>query len=240
MVHLHPVDLEESVVFHLDSVGEKVDATGQPLPSWALYPAGVAWVFQERGFNLSGFRAAYSSNIPNGAGLSSSAAIEVAFAVLWNTLGDWEADKMTLAKYCLEAETRYVGLSCGLMDQFASLHGTEGHALYFDTRTLDYKPVSLPDKVAIVIANSGVRRSLADSAYNDRYNACREAVQILKPLIPGITALRDVSLAEFARGILCFCLKWCACEQNMLWKNVKGWKEHCRAWRQVTWKNLAA
>ncbi len=199
LVQLQAMDLGQSVTFDLDRLEQKVDADGQPLPGWALYPAGVAWVLQQHGYAVSGMRAAFTSDVPMGAGLSSSAAVEVGFAVLWRALGGWQADAMTLARLCQQAENRYVGVNCGLMDQFASAHGVEGHAVYFDTRSLDWKPVPLPPGSVIVIANSGVRRSLAGSAYNDRRAACEEAVRGLQAHLPEIRALRDVSPADFER-----------------------------------------
>jgi galactokinase len=198
-VHLTALDLNESAAFDLDHLAEKVSLTGDPLPAWAKYPAGVAWVLQQNGYAVSGIDAAFTSDVPIGAGLSSSAAVEVAFAALWRELGGWDASAMTLARLSQAAENRYVGVNCGLMDQFASAHGVEGHCLYFDTRSLDWKPVSLPAGTVIVIANSLVKRSLATSAYNERRAACEQAVELLKPRLPGIRALRDVSTTDFTR-----------------------------------------
>jgi galactokinase len=105
---------------------------------------------------------------------------------------------MSLAKLCQRAENVYVGVNSGLMDQFASAHGVEDHALYFDTRSLEWIPVPLPPGTAIVVADSGVRRSLANSAYNERRAACEQAVELLRSNMPGIHSLRDVSPQEFA------------------------------------------
>ena len=106
---------------------------------------------------------------------------------------------MTIAQLAQRAENAYVGVACGLMDQFASANGVEGHALYFDTRSLDFYPVPLPEGTVIVIADSGVRRTLATPAYNDRRAACEQAVALLKPHLPGIQALRDVTPSDFGR-----------------------------------------
>jgi galactokinase len=124
--------------------------------------------------------------------------VEVAFATTWQALSDWKIDKLTLAKLCQRAENEYVGVSSGLMDQFASACGVEGHVLCFDTRSLEWSPLELPPGTAIVIADSGMRRSLAGSAYNDRRTACEHAVQLLRKFLPEIQALRDVSTVEFA------------------------------------------
>ncbi len=197
IVHLTALDLDQSVSFDLNHLDAKKERGGGPLPGWALYPAGVAWVLKKHGFATTGVNASFTSNIPIGAGLSSSAAVEVAFASLWRALGGWQTDQMTIARMCQEAENQYVGVNCGLMDQFASAHGVEGHALYFDTRSLDWRPVPLPAGAVIVIADSKVRRSLANSAYNERRAACEEAVRILSQFLPGIRVLRDVSPEQF-------------------------------------------
>jgi galactokinase len=196
VVHLRALDLNQETSFRLDKLEAHRDLNGRPLPTWALYPAGVAWALLEHGLAVSGLEGAFTSDIPIGAGLSSSAALEMAFAVTWRASGGWQASAMDLARWGQRAENHYVGVNCGLMDQFASAHGVENHALYFDTRSLDWRPVPLPPGVALVIADSGVRRSLTTSAYNDRRAACEQAVAILRQSLPGIRALRDVTPEE--------------------------------------------
>ncbi len=197
-VSLLAADLHEQVVFRLSDLDAKLDIQGRPLSGWALYPAGVAWSLKKAGVAVSGIQVVFGSDIPIGAGLSSSAAVEVAFAVFWQSIGGWEMGRMQLAKYCQQAENHYVGLSSGIMDQFASACGIEGHAVVLDTRSLEWEPVPLPDRTALVIANSGIRRSLTHSGYNDRRHACEQAVSLLKKYLPDIYALRDVSTTEFA------------------------------------------
>jgi galactokinase len=196
-VHLYAADINEEVIFKLEGLESKTDLNGDALPRWAHYPAGVAWALQEAGFETQGLKGVYSSDVPIGAGLSSSAAVEIVFAVTWQALGDWSADRMTLAQLCQKAENEYVGVACGLMDQFASLHGVAGHALYFDTRSLDWEALPLPENTVLVVSDSGVRRSLSNSAYNERRAACEQAVQILTQELPGIESLRDVSPDNF-------------------------------------------
>lgn len=196
---LYATDLGEEVSFSLKGLDEKVDLEGNPLPEWARYPAGVAWALQGAGLETRGLQAIYTSDIPIGAGLSSSAAVEIAFVVSWQTLAGWSAARMTLAQLCQQAENEYVGVACGLMDQFASAHGIAEHALYFDTRSLEWEAVPLPLGTVLIIADSGVRRSLTTSAYNERRAACEKAVEILRQDLPNIKSLRDVSPVEFAR-----------------------------------------
>jgi galactokinase len=197
-VTLVALDLNESVSFDPEKLDEKRDVNGKPLPTWALYPAGVAWVLGNAGYRLTGMQAVYSSNIPIGAGLSSSAAVEVGFALAWQTLGGWEADRLLLAQLCQKAENQFVGVACGLMDQYASANGVKGHALYLDIRSLECQLAPLPEETAIVIADSGIRRSLANSEYNQRRAACEQAVTLLQQHLPQIRSLRDVSPTEFA------------------------------------------
>ncbi len=192
LVKLTARDLEAETCFSLDALDAKQDCEGNPLPGWALYPAGVAWSLQKHGLPLSGMQAEFSSDIPIGAGLSSSAALEAAFAVLWQAAGGWQVTRMQQAQLCLQAEREYVGLSCGILDQFAVLHGRSGQALYLDTRTLDWHTVPLPPQAAIIIADSRVRRSLTSSAYNQRHEECRQALKILQSHYPNLTSLGEL------------------------------------------------
>lgn len=198
LITLHALDLQERVSFRVKNLEEKKDIDGKPLPAWAYYPAGVAWILDQNGFKIEGINAAYSSNIPMGSGLSSSAAIEVAFAVLWQTISSWQSDRLNLALLCQKAENEYVGVACGIMDQFATACGVKDHALYFDTRSLEWYPLPLPKETVIIIADSGMRRSLTTSAYNERRAACEEAVAMLRRYKPDMTCLRDILPTEFA------------------------------------------
>ena len=198
LVSLQALDLQQNISFRLSQLEQHCDDDGKPLPGWALYPAGVAWSLGQAGLSIRGMEAVYSSDVPIGAGLSSSAAVEVAFATAWQALTGFELDKLALARLCQRAENEYVGVSSGLMDQFASTCGVEGHVLCFDTRDLSWQAVELPAGTAIVLADSGLRRSLANSAYNDRRASCEQAVRLLQEYLPGIRSLRDVSTVELA------------------------------------------
>ncbi len=196
---LHALDMGEQATIDLHRLSGEQPAAVRSLPDWARYPAGVAWAALRRGLPVHGIQAAFTSTVPVGAGLSSSAAIEVAFAGLWNHIGEWQLSGLELAQISQHAENAFVGVNCGLMDQFACACGIQDHALRFDTRSLDYQAVALPPGCALVIADSGMRRSLATSAYNQRRADCEQAIKLLKKHLPGIQSLRDVSAQDFER-----------------------------------------
>lgn len=196
-IELKAASFDQSVTFTLETIQQKEDIHGNPLPEWALYPAGVAWVLQRVGLEVHGLRASYSSNLPIGAGLSSSAAVETGFAILWQELGGWELERMQLAQLCRRAEMEYVRVNCGLMDQFACLHGVEGHGLYFDTHELTWEAVPLPQNTALVIADSGVPRNLGSTAYNARRSTCEQALAVLRQQIPGLKSLSELTPDRF-------------------------------------------
>jgi galactokinase len=196
---LEAVDVGATIRFTADRLAAKTDAGGAPLPTWACYPAAVAWVLEEHGLAVAAVNAALASDVPIGAGLSSSAAIEVAFARMWHALGGGRASDLDLARFCQQAENAYVGVACGLMDPFTSLHGRRGHALLLDCRSFDWRIVPLPANTAIVISDTRVRRELAASEFNLRRRQCEQAVAILRRTLPGVHTLRDVSRAELER-----------------------------------------
>jgi galactokinase len=181
------------------SVLDKQDSDGTPLLGWALYPAGVSWALIGARLETPGMDAVFASDVPTGAGLSSSASVEMAFAVAWKKLGGWSIPPIQMAQIALKAEIHYVGVNCGIMDQFTSACGVKDRLLYLDCRSLEWRPLQLPQKTVIVIADTTVRRSLTDSAYNDRVASCDEAVRILQESLPGIASLRDVSPDQFNR-----------------------------------------
>ena len=198
MVDLVAQDLDERVTFRVDQLEAKLDVAGRPFPKWALYPASVAWSLGQAGYALQGLKAVYTSDIPIGAGLSSSAAVEVGFALVWQALGDWQIERMRMARICQRGENEYVGVASGLMDQFTCAHGIAGQALFFDTRSLDWQPATLPPNTALIIADSGVRRNLAESEYNQRRKDCEQAVALLREHLPDLRSLRDISPIELA------------------------------------------
>ncbi len=192
-------DFADEVSFTPEGIAAKTAADGSPLPEWARYPAGVSWALGNAGHPTPAIHGVLASDVPRGAGLSSSASVEMAFALAWQTLGGWELDPMQRAQIGQTAENKYVGVNCGIMDQFASACGVQDRLLLLDCRSLNWQTLPVPGNVAIVIADTSVRRKLTDGAYNQRRQACEDAVNILSQHIPGIRALRDVSVADFNR-----------------------------------------
>ena len=178
-------DFGESVVFTPATISTKTQIDGTPMPEWVTYPAGMMWAFSQAGFQAPAIRAVFSSDVPRGSGLSSSASVEMAFGVAWRQLAGWNQLPMELALLGQKAEVNYVGVNCGVMDQFASACGQADKLLY-------------PD-VLIVVADTTIRRKLTSGEYNKRHDACEAAVKLLKEDLPGITALRDVNIDDFNR-----------------------------------------
>src|SRR5512139_867676 len=191
--------MKDQAYFSLESASTRTQEGGPPLPEWALYPAGVLWALGEQGLDTSGMHAVYASNVPRGSGLSSSASVEMAFLLAWPTLGGWTLPPRQRALLGQKAENQYVGVNCGIMDQFASACGVENRLLLLDCRSLEWKTIPLPEDVSIVIADTTVRRKLTSGEYNRRRSACEEAVRLLKQDLPEIKSLRDVSVEEFNR-----------------------------------------
>ena len=193
------VDMNQQVSFFSQTIPSKTQANGSPLPDWAYYPAGVMWSLNENSLETGGMNAVYASDVPRGSGLSSSASVEMAFTLAWQTLGNWRLPSMQRALLGQKAENQYVGVNCGIMDQFASACGVENKLLLLDCRSLEWKTIPLPEDVSIVIADTTVRRKLTSGEYNKRRAACEEAVRLLKQDFPHIKSLRDVSVEEFNR-----------------------------------------
>lgn len=192
-------DFGEEASFTLTSIAAKTSPDGSPLTEWATYPTGVAWALTEAGLTVRAMQAVFASDVPRGAGLSSSASVEMAFAIAWQTLGGWNLAPMQRALLGQKAENKYVGVNCGIMDQFASACGVADKLLLLDCRSLEWQTLPVPEDVAIVIADTSVRRKLTDGAYNQRRQACEDAVKILSAHLPGVKALRDVSVEAFNR-----------------------------------------
>jgi galactokinase len=171
---------------------------------WSDYPLGVAWALQEAGYRLRGADIYIAGDIPLGAGLSSSAAIEVSTGYALLSAAGHAVDRTKLTVLCQRAENEYVGARVGIMDQFVSCHGRAGHALLIDCRSLEYRAIRLPSNVSLVICNTMVKHKLQAGEYNVRRAECEEAVRKLSAAMPTIRSLRDVSLEQLAqnRGLL--------------------------------------
>jgi galactokinase len=167
---------------------------------WSDYPLGVAWALQEAGYWLRGADIYIAGDVPLGAGLSSSAAIEVSTGYALLSAAGHAVDRTRLALLCQRAENEFVGARVGIMDQFVSCHGRAGHALLIDCRSLEYRAIKLPAKVSLVICNTMVKHKLQAGEYNVRRAECEEAVRKLSVAIPKIRSLRDVSLEQLAQN----------------------------------------
>ena len=182
-------NLNETVDFALD---DNARATGH----WSDYVRAVAWVLESAGLHLRGADLVVLSNVPIGAGLSSSAAIEVATAFALLDGSGVQIDRTELALLCQKAENEFVGARCGIMDQFIACYGQAGQALMLDCRSLDYRLLPIKGDVRLLIANTMVDHHLASGEYNLRRNQCEESVRRLADVIPGLTSLRDLTLAQ--------------------------------------------
>ncbi len=192
-------DFNQQASFSAETILTKTQADASPLPEWGLYPAGVMWSLIEEKLAVPSMNAVFASDVPRGSGLSSSASVEMAFMIAWQALGGWTLPAMQRALLGQKAENKYVGVNCGIMDQFASACGVENKLLLLDCRSLEWKTIPLPEDVSIVIADTTVRRKLTSGEYNKRRAACEEAVRLLKKELPGIRSLRDVSVDDFNR-----------------------------------------
>jgi galactokinase len=172
------------------------ELAGRPRKHWSDFIRGVAAVLQNAGYKLAGVNLVIHGEVPLGAGLSSSASLEVATALALAALSGAHVPRLELAKLCQKAEHEYVGTLCGIMDQFVAVFGAAGHALMLDCRSLEYQLLAIPQDVRFVVCNSMVRHELASGEYNLRRADCEEGVRLLQSHLPGIGALRDVRVAD--------------------------------------------
>jgi galactokinase len=174
------------------------DIRHDPLSPWTDYVRGVAAVFQDEGFPLHGFDGLIHSTIPFGSGLSSSAALEVVTATALGMLaGGWKTDPVRSALLCQRAENEFVGMNCGVLDQYSAALGQAGHALLLDCRKRTHLTISLPKDLQVLICDTRFKRELTGSEYGDRRVQCEEGVRRLAGFYPGVTHLRDLTLEEF-------------------------------------------
>lgn len=174
------------------------DITHCETAPWTEYARGMAWALQEAGYALSGFDGLIHSTIPFGSGLSSSAAIEMAVGVAFQVASDIRIDPVQLALLGQRAENQFVGLNCGILDQYSSALGREGSALLLDCRDLTHTLAPIADGIAVVICDTRAPRQLVGSEYDDRHAQCDAGVRALSTAYPHIKALRDVTLDMLA------------------------------------------
>jgi galactokinase len=172
-------DLAEEITFQQDKM-------------WANYIRGVVKFLLQRGYDIQGADLAVSGNVPQGAGLSSSAALEVVIGQTFKVLYNLEMTQAEVALNGQQAENEFVGCNCGIMDQMISAEAMENHAMLLDCRSLETQPVSMPEDVAVMIINSNKQRGLVGSEYNTRREQCETAAQRF-----GVIALRDVTIEQF-------------------------------------------
>lgn len=195
---------DRRIVTHAENIQQKAEfdldaASTAPSREWSSYVEGVSRVLEQSGHRLHGANLMIAGDVPMGAGLSSSASLEVAagYALLANS--GLQLERRQLARACQKAENEFVGTRCGIMDQLASCCGQAGQALLLDCRSLEYQAVPLPAEVRLVICNTMVLRQLSASAYNTRREECEDGVRILSTLTGGVRALRDMRIGELER-----------------------------------------
>ncbi len=196
-IHLTAADLNETFSTTVNTLKPVGDV------SWPNYILGAVAQFVKRGVKLPGFNAVLSSDVPMGAGLSSSAAVECATVFALDHLLQTNIDRIAMVGMAQKAEHEYAGVMCGIMDQFASMMGKKDHVIKLDCRSLDYEYVPFKlEGIKIVLLNTNVKHSLASSEYNTRRNECTQAVEWIKAHHPEVTSLRHATIAMLNEHVL--------------------------------------
>ncbi len=190
-VRIHSLNLESGEAFSLDGGIQRSAAV-----PWTNYVRGVAKVLQDEGYALCGFDGLVHSTVPFSSGLSSSAALEVAAATLFNALCGLDLDPVRLAVLCQRAENTFVGVNCGILDQYTSAAGRAGHVLLLDCRHLTHTVAPIHPDIRIVICDTRYKRALTGSEYPQRRAQCEAGAAALAAITPGVRTLRDVSLEQ--------------------------------------------
>ncbi|MDO9463734.1 MAG: galactokinase [bacterium] len=194
IIRVYSIDYEQNVQFNIDSIRFNKEKM------WVNYIGGVLKSLLEIKADTNGADIVFGGDIPEGAGLSSSAALEVATVYFFNTLFNMHIPHIEMIKLCQRAENQFVGVNCGIMDQFVSMLGKKDHALFLDCKNLSYKNIPLKlEEFNVVVCNTNLKRELASSEYNKRRATCERAVSSLKRFLPQIEILRDVSIEEFEK-----------------------------------------
>jgi galactokinase len=189
-VRIASLNVEGSSEYHLSAIER------DELTPWTNYVRGVADVLQKEGYALSGFDGLIHSTIPFGSGLSSSAALEISSAVLFEALGDWQIDPVQKALLCQRAENQFVGMNCGILDQYSSAMGQEESVLLLDCRSLTSETMPIAPGVQVMICDTRARRALTGSEYPERRAQCEQGARILSMFHPEIQSLRDATLEQ--------------------------------------------
>jgi galactokinase len=187
ILNIHSEHFNETIQLNLD------EKNAAPRKHWSDYLHGVAIVLQKSSIVVQGADILIRSDVPLGAGLSSSASLEVATAFALIAQSNRELPKLEIAQLCQRAENEFVGAPVGIMDQFVSCFGQSNHVIFLDCRSLAHQAVPLPTNIRLIMCNTMVKHEIASGAYNERRKNCEEAVAILKKVIPNIRALRDVT-----------------------------------------------
>ena len=191
-ISVHAVSFDETGEFGLADLSPAARLE----PAWLNYPAGVAWALREDGFDLPGVDMVLASDVPIGSALSSSAAVEVAVGTALRRLAGLELPGRRLAQLAQRAENDFVGMNCGIMDQFISALAEPGHLMLLDCLSLEYDLVAVPTDAVLVIGDTKASRSLVDSAYNERRAQCDEGLARLRTELPHVSGWRDLELAD--------------------------------------------
>jgi galactokinase len=193
VVRLFSMNFNQSSSFE---IGEDIPRSDDA--PWSNYVRGVAKMLFASGYRIKGMDAVIYGDIPIGSGLSSSAAMEVCAATAFEISSGLRIEDIELIRLSQRAENEFVGVRCGIMDQFISRLGRRGHALLIDCRTLSHRYIRMPDTgYEVVVFYTGVKRALSSSEYNTRRAQCEEGVSLISGYLPGIKALRDVGLQDF-------------------------------------------
>jgi galactokinase len=189
-VTIHSMNLPGGATFSLDEIGH------DPVTPWTDYVRGIALALQRAGYTLRGFDGLVHSTVPFSSGLSSSAAIEMAAAVVFRAVGGFEIDPVQMALRGQWAENHFVGVNSGILDQYSSALGQAGCSLLLDCRALTHQIVPIDTSLQVMICDTRAERNLTGTEYDERRSQCEEGVRILRQFYPQVEALRDVSLEQ--------------------------------------------
>lgn len=188
-VRIHSINMDETVEFELESRTK--------LNGWGRYVQSVAVTLQNAGHRLGGFDGVIHGTVPLSSGLSSSASLEATVATAFERLGEFRMDRLEKARLCQQSENEWVGMNCGILDQYLSVFGEKDKALVLDCRSLTHQLADLPTDLSLVICNTLAPRQLTESAYGERRSQCESATQFFNRLDDQVSALRDVSFETF-------------------------------------------